>query len=147
MIEVLRAYQHSTETLNATDDLIRRALQKLVQAQRKYLTFWSPLYRMPRAPYPLEERRNRLGRPYLAYEVHGADVYAELEGGGRDYSLQPARLEPLLRVEPQLLGYAPVVCGDDPRTEPLRQVVGHTLRKPSCIYEYQGGLMALYKLF
>lgn len=29
MIEVLRAYQHSTETLNATDDLIRRALQKL----------------------------------------------------------------------------------------------------------------------
>jgi flagellar basal-body rod protein FlgF len=29
MIEVLRAYQHSTETLNATDDLIRRALQRL----------------------------------------------------------------------------------------------------------------------
>lgn len=29
MIEVLRAYQHSTEQLNATDDLIRRALQRL----------------------------------------------------------------------------------------------------------------------
>ncbi|MCE9521823.1 MAG: flagellar basal-body rod protein FlgF [Alphaproteobacteria bacterium] len=29
MIEVMRAYQHSTETLNATDDLIRRATQKL----------------------------------------------------------------------------------------------------------------------
>ena len=29
MIEVLRAYQHSTETLNATDDMIRRATQKL----------------------------------------------------------------------------------------------------------------------
>jgi flagellar basal-body rod protein FlgF len=29
MIEVLRAYQHSTETLNATDDLIRRATQRL----------------------------------------------------------------------------------------------------------------------
>ena len=29
MIEVLRAYQHSTETLNATDDLIRRAVQRL----------------------------------------------------------------------------------------------------------------------
>ena len=29
MIEVLRAYQHATETLNATDELIRRATQKL----------------------------------------------------------------------------------------------------------------------
>jgi flagellar basal-body rod protein FlgF len=29
MIEVLRAYQHSTETLNATDDMIRRATQRL----------------------------------------------------------------------------------------------------------------------
>ena len=29
MIEILRAYQHSTETLNATDDLIRRAVQRL----------------------------------------------------------------------------------------------------------------------
>lgn len=29
MIEVLRAYQHSTEQLNATDDLIRRALQRI----------------------------------------------------------------------------------------------------------------------
>lgn len=29
MIEVLRAYQHSTETLNATDDMIRRATQRI----------------------------------------------------------------------------------------------------------------------
>ncbi|MDZ4868141.1 MAG: flagellar basal-body rod protein FlgF [Alphaproteobacteria bacterium] len=29
MIEVMRAYQHSTETLNATDELMRKALQKL----------------------------------------------------------------------------------------------------------------------
>jgi flagellar basal-body rod protein FlgF len=29
MIEVLRAYQHSTEALNATDELIRRATQRL----------------------------------------------------------------------------------------------------------------------
>lgn len=29
MIEVLRTYQHSTETLNATDDMIRRAVQRL----------------------------------------------------------------------------------------------------------------------
>jgi flagellar basal-body rod protein FlgF len=29
MIEVQRAYQHSTETLNATDDIIRRAAQRL----------------------------------------------------------------------------------------------------------------------
>ena len=29
MIEVMRAYQHSSETLNATDDLIRRAVQRL----------------------------------------------------------------------------------------------------------------------
>lgn len=29
MIEIMRAYQHSTETLNATDDLIRRAVQRL----------------------------------------------------------------------------------------------------------------------
>jgi len=29
MIEVLRAYQHSSEQLNATDDLIRKAMQKL----------------------------------------------------------------------------------------------------------------------
>ena len=29
MIEITRAYQHSTETLNATDDLIRRAVQRL----------------------------------------------------------------------------------------------------------------------
>ncbi len=29
MIEVMRAYQHSSETLSATDDLMRKALQKL----------------------------------------------------------------------------------------------------------------------
>jgi len=29
MIEIMRAYQHSTETLNATDDLLRRAVQRL----------------------------------------------------------------------------------------------------------------------
>jgi flagellar basal-body rod protein FlgF len=29
MIEIMRAYQHSTETLNATDDIIRRAVQRL----------------------------------------------------------------------------------------------------------------------
>jgi flagellar basal-body rod protein FlgF len=29
MIEVMRAYQHSTETLSATDDLMRKALQRL----------------------------------------------------------------------------------------------------------------------
>jgi len=29
MIEILRAYQHSTETLNATDDIIRKAVQRL----------------------------------------------------------------------------------------------------------------------
>lgn len=29
MIEVLRAYQHSTETLNATDETMRRAVQRL----------------------------------------------------------------------------------------------------------------------
>jgi flagellar basal-body rod protein FlgF len=29
MIEVLRAYQHSTEALNATDDMIRRATQRI----------------------------------------------------------------------------------------------------------------------
>lgn len=29
MIEVMRAYQHSTETLNATDDIMRRAVQRL----------------------------------------------------------------------------------------------------------------------
>ena len=29
MIEVMRAYQHSTETLSATDELMRKALQKL----------------------------------------------------------------------------------------------------------------------
>jgi len=29
MIEIMRAYQHSTETLNATDELLRRAVQRL----------------------------------------------------------------------------------------------------------------------
>jgi flagellar basal body rod protein FlgG len=29
MIEIMRAYQSSTETLNATDDIIRRAVQRL----------------------------------------------------------------------------------------------------------------------
>jgi flagellar basal body rod protein FlgG len=29
MIEIMRAYQHSTEILNATDDIIRKAVQRL----------------------------------------------------------------------------------------------------------------------
>jgi hypothetical protein len=33
MIEVLRTYQHSTEALNATSDMINRAIQKISEVK------------------------------------------------------------------------------------------------------------------
>src|SRR5690606_9995110 len=125
----------------------RRALRELVEAQRKHLSPRRPLHGMPRAPYPLEERRYSPRRPYLAHEVHVPYVYAQLKRGRSDYRFQLPRLQPSLGVEPHLLRYAPVVRRDDLRPEPLRQVVRHPLREPPRIHEYESSLVRFYQRF
>ena len=77
---------------------------------------------MARAPDPLQEARDRARRAELADQVDVADVDAELERGGRDQRLQLAALEPLLGVEPLLLGEAAVMRGDLVLAEALGQL-------------------------
>ena len=89
----------------------RRALDQLVAREREQPALGRAVDRMPRAPDPLQEARDRARRAELADQVDLADVDAELERGGRHQRLQRAALEPLLGVEPLLLGEAAVVRG------------------------------------
>ena len=74
--------------------------------------FGMPPTAWPERPTRCRKRRDRARRAELADQVDVADVDAELERRGRDQRLQLAALQPLLGVEPLLLGEAAVVRGD-----------------------------------
>ena len=82
----------------------------------------------PGAADALQEAGDRARRAELADEVDVADVDAELERGGRDQRLELAALEPLLGVEPLLLGEAAVVRGHALFAEPLGQLAASPAR-------------------
>ena len=90
----------------------RRALDQLVARQRKQPALGRAADRVAGAADPLQEARDRARRAELADEIDVADVDAELERGGGDQRLQLAGLQPLLGIEPLLLGEAAVVRGD-----------------------------------
>ncbi len=74
------------------------------------------------------------------------DVDAELERGRGHQCLELPGLEPLLGVQPGLLGEAAVVRRDRILADPFRQVAGHPLRQPAGIHEHQRGLVGLDQL-
>ena len=89
----------------------RRAFDQLVARERKQPALGRAVDGMAGAPDALQEARDRARRADLADQVDLADVDAELERGGRHQRLELAVLEPLLGVEPLLLGEAAVVRG------------------------------------
>ena len=89
----------------------RGALDQIVAREREQPALGRAIDRMPRAPDPLQEARDRARRADLAHQVDVADVDAELERGGRDQRLQLAPLEPLLGLQAVLPGEAAVVRG------------------------------------
>ena len=89
----------------------RRAFDQLVARERKQPALGRAVDRVAGAPDPLQEARDRARRAELADQIDVADVDAELERGGRDQRLQLAALQPLLGVEPLLLGEAAVMRG------------------------------------
>ena len=90
----------------------RRALDQLVARQRKQPALRRAADRMARAADALQEAGDRARRAELADEVDVADVDAELERCRGHQRLQLAVLQPLLGVEPLLLGEAAVMRGD-----------------------------------
>ena len=96
---------------------------------------------MARAADPLQEARDRARRAELADEIDVADVDAQLERRGGDQRLQLAVLQPLLGVEPLLLGQAAVMRGDRVLAQPLGQRAGDALGHAARVDEYQRGAM------
>ena len=98
---------------------------------------------MPGAPDPLQKARDRARRAELADQIDIADVDAELQGSGRHQSFQPAMLQPLLGVEPLLLGEAAVMRGHLIGAEAFRQLPRHPLGQPAGVDEDQRGAVRL----
>ena len=57
----------------------RHALHQLVPGGRKQAALGHAAHLVPRAPYPLQERRDAAWRAQLTDEINGADVDPQLE--------------------------------------------------------------------
>ena len=124
----------------------RRALDEVVTRQREQPSLRRAFDRVPRAPDPLQETRDRARRSELADQVDLADVDAELERGGRDQRLQRTAFQTLLGIQPQLLGEAAVVRAHLALAQALRQCARHPLGHPARVDEDQGGAVRLDQL-
>ena len=87
----------------------RHALDQLVARQREEPALRRAADLVARASHALQHQADGARRPYLADEVDGADVDAELERRRRDAERDLAGLEPLLGVVAALLRQAAVV--------------------------------------
>ena len=87
----------------------------------------------------LEQRRDAAGGADLTDEIDGADVNAELQGGGGDEGAQVAGLEALFDVEAALPGDAAVVARDSLLPEALGQLLGDALGEGAGVDEDEGG--------
>ena len=74
--------------------------------------FGVPFDRVARAADALQEAGDRARRAELADQIDVADIDAELQRGGGDQHLQRAAFQPLLGIQPVLLGHAAVMRGD-----------------------------------
>ena len=106
----------------------RGAFDQVVARQREQPALGRAADRVAGAADALQEGRDRARRAELADQVDVADVDAELERGGRHQRLELAALEPLLGVEPLLLGEAAVMRGDVGLAEQLGQLAGRRAR-------------------
>ena len=106
----------------------RRAFDQLVAREREQPALGRAVDRMAGAADALQEGRDRARRAELADQVDVADVDAELERGGRHQRLELAALEPLLGVEPLLLGEAAVVRGHAAPRRAAREAGGSRAR-------------------
>ncbi len=122
------------------------AFDQLVARQREKAALRRAVDRVPGAPDTLQEGCDRARRAELADQIDIADVDAELERGGRHQCLQLASLEPLLGVEPLLLGEAAVMRGHLIGAEALGQLTGHPLHQPAGVDKNQGGAVRGDKL-
>ena len=107
----------------------RRAFDQLVARQREEPALGRAADGVARAADALQEARDRARRAELADQVDVADIDAELERGGGHQRLELAALQPLLGVEPALLGEAAVMRRDVLLAEALgqlpRDALGH----------------------
>ena len=124
----------------------RGALDQLVAGERKEPPLGRAVHRVPRAAHPLEEGGDPPRRAQLGDQIHVADVDAQLQRGRGHQRLELPGLEPLLGVEPGLLGETAVVRRHRILAEPLGQVARHPLRQPAGVHEHQRGLVGLDQL-
>ena len=123
----------------------RRAFHQLVAGRGEQPPLGHAADLVAGAPHPLQEGGDAARRADLADQVDIADVNAQLQRGGRHQHLQFPTLEPLLGIQPQLLGQRPVVCGHVLLTQQLAEVAGSALRHPAGIDEDQGGRVLLHQ--
>ena len=124
----------------------RRALDQLVEGQREEPPLGDAGQRVPRAAHPLQEGRDRPRGPDLHHEVHLADVDPQLQRGGGHQRAQPARLQPLLGVQPALAGEAAVVAGDGVLAQQAGEVARDALRHLSGVHEDEAGAVLAYEV-
>jgi hypothetical protein len=119
------------------------AFHQIVAGEREQAPFWRAGDGMSRTPYPLQQARDRARRTELAHEIDLADIDAELERSGCHQRLELAVLEPLLRIETQLLGEAAVVRRHVLGADPVGELARHPLRHPPGVDEDERGAMRL----
>ena len=100
----------------------------------------------PERPTRCRKAGDRARRAELADQIDVADVDAELERGGGDQRLQLAVLQPLLGIEPLLLGEAAVMRGDVGLAQQLGQLARHPLGHAPRVDEDQRGAVLLDQL-
>ena len=113
------------------------ALDQLVAGGGEELAARGQPEGVPGATDALEEGADGARRGDLADEVDGADVDAQLQGGGRDERAQVAALEPLLHLQAAVLGERAVVAGDVLLADSLGQVMGDALGQTARVDEDQ----------
>src|SRR6516164_2381670 len=98
------------------------ALDQFVARERKQPALWRAVNGMTGAANPLEKTRDRAGRPDLTDEVNIANVDAEFERGSGDQGPELTVLEPLLCIEPLVLGEAAMIGRHILLSEQVREV-------------------------
>jgi hypothetical protein len=96
------------------------------------------------APGALQKSGDGSRRAELADQIHIADIDAQLQRRGGHQHRQFAALEPLFRVQPQLLGQAAVMRGDGFLAQPVGQMPCRAFGHPPRVDEHQRRAMRLH---
>ena len=122
------------------------ALQELVAGGGEEAPVGAQTEGVAGAADALEQGGDAAGRADLADEIDGADVDAELEGGGGDEGAQVAGLEALLDAQAAFLGDAAMVARDGLLSKTLGQLLGDALGKGAGVDEYEGRVVLAHEL-